>query len=295
MAGGGKVVADGVGNSCRFQGYVSRVACADTQVKLPVSEAISCVFLLPFRPIPNFVPESAPSFRRPDLLRLDYDTYRALPAIANSDLSRLRDALDGRPPRPQTSANEGALNFGTAFHTALLEPADYVPGQPGLNDTLVWWLVEGVQLNTHLASLLERGTPEVSVLFTEPETDTLCKLRADLVVAHPDEPFTIIDFKTTSARDADHFLWQCSAYDYDRQAAFYTDALRAERFLLVGVQKNEPFGVFTIEVSEQMLAEGRQKYHRLLRLLKAPATAPAYRAEAVQAAVDALGQHSDDE
>ncbi|SFQ50645.1 PD-(D/E)XK nuclease-like domain-containing protein [Hymenobacter arizonensis] len=240
------------------------------------------------------MPDSALPFRRPDLLRLDYDTYRALPAIANSDLSRLRDALDGRPPRPHTSSNEGALSFGTAFHTALLEPDDYVAGQPGLNDTLVWWLVEGVKMNTQLAELLTLGVPEISVLFTEPETDTLCKLRADLVVDQPDQPFTIIDFKTTMARDADHFLWQCSAYDYDRQAAFYTDALRAERFLLVGVQKVEPFSVFTIEVSEQMLAEGRTKYHRLLRLLKAPATAPTYRAEAVQAAVDALGLQSEE-
>ena len=235
------------------------------------------------------MPDSPAPFRRPDLLRLDYDTYRALPAVANSDLSRLRDALDGRPPRTAATSNEGALSFGTAFHTALLEPADYVPGQPGLNDTLVWWLVEGVKLNTQLAGLLELGTPEVSVLFTEPETDTLCKLRADLVVDHPDQPLTIVDFKTTMARDADHFLWQCSAYDYDRQAAFYTDALHAGRFLLVGVQKVEPFSVFTIEVSEHMLAEGRQKYQRLLRLLKAPATAPAYRTQAVQAAVDALG------
>lgn len=232
--------------------------------------------------------------RRPDLLRLDYDTYRALPAIANSDLSRLRDALDGRPARVYTSSNEGALSFGTAFHTALLEPADYVAGQPGLNDTLVWWLVDGVKMNTQLAELLGQGIPETSVLFTEPLTDTLCKLRADLVVDQPGEPFTIIDFKTTNARDADHFLWQCSAYDYDRQAAFYTDALQADRFLLVGVQKIEPFGVFTIEVSEQMLAEGRQKYHRLLRLLKAPATAPAYRVEAVQAAVAALGQEPEE-
>ncbi|WP_051718841.1 PD-(D/E)XK nuclease-like domain-containing protein [Hymenobacter sp. IS2118] len=240
------------------------------------------------------MPESAVPYRRPDLLRLDYDTYRALPAIANSDLSRLRDALDGRPPRPQTNSNEGALNFGTAFHTALLEPADYVPGLPGLNDTLVWWLVEGVKLDARLAELLALGQPETSVVFTEPDTDTLCKLRADLIVDHPDQPFTIIDFKTTMARDADHFLWQCSAYDYDRQAAFYTDALRAERFLLVGVQKVEPFGVFTIEVSEQMLTEGRQKYQRLLRLLKAPATAPAYRAEAVQAAVDALGRNPEE-
>jgi hypothetical protein len=149
--------------------------------------------------------------------------------------------------------------------------------------------VDGVKMDRRLAELLALGSSEMSALFTEPETDTLCKLRADLIVDHPAQPFTIIDFKTTMARDADHFLWQCSAYDYDRQAAFYTDALHAERFLLVGVQKVEPFGVFTIEVSEQMLAEGRQKYKRLLRLLKAPGTAPAYRADAVQAAVDSLG------
>ena len=226
---------------------------------------------------------------RPDLLRLDYDTYRALPAVANSDLSRLRDALDGRPPRTQSTSNEGALSFGTAFHTALLEPNDYVPGPPGLNDTLVWWLVDGVKMDTRLNELLTLGRPEMSALFTEPETDTLCKLRADLIVDDPAQPFTIIDSKTTNARDADHFLWQCSAYDYDRQAAFYTDALRAERFLLVGVQKVEPFGVFPLEVPTDMLAEGRRKYMHLLRLLRAPATAPAYRAEAVQAAVAALG------
>ena len=232
------------------------------------------------------MPEPTPS-RRPDLLRLDYDTYRALPAVANSDLSRLRDALDGRPPR--TGDLSGALSFGTAFHTALLEPNDYVAGQPGLNDTLVWWLVEGVQMNTELNELLRVGTPEPSALFTEPLTDTLCKLRADLVIDAPGQPYTIIDFKTTNARDADHFRWQCSAYDYDRQAAFYTDALQAERFLLVGVQKVEPFGVFPIEVTEPMFTEGRQKYQRLLRLLKAPATAPGYRVEAVQAAVASLG------
>lgn len=228
-----------------------------------------------------------PPTPRPDLLRVSYDDYRALPAIANSDLSRLRDALDGRPPR--TDSGSGALSFGTAFHTALLEPSDYQPGQPGLNDTLVWWLVEGVKLNAELSRLLEGGVTERSALFTEPTTGTLCKLRADLVLDQPGQPYTVIDFKTTMARDAEHFRWQCSAYDYDRQAAFYTDALRAERFLLVGVQKVEPFGVFPLEVPADMLTEGRRKYMQLLKLLRAPATAPAFRAEAVQAAVTALG------
>ncbi|MGI4835354.1 MAG: PD-(D/E)XK nuclease-like domain-containing protein [Janthinobacterium lividum] len=223
---------------------------------------------------------------RPDLLRVSYDDYRALPAIANSDLSRLRDALDGRLPRRDSGS--GALSFGTAFHTALLEPDEYVAGQPGLNDTLIWWLVEGVKLNTELSRLLAGGLTERSAVFTEPITNTLSKLRADLVVDLPGEPYTVVDFKTTLARDADHFRWQCAAYDYDRQAAFYTDALQADRFLLVGVQKVEPFGVFPLEVPADMLAEGRRKYMHLLRLLQAPATAPAFRAEAVRAAVERL-------
>jgi hypothetical protein len=224
--------------------------------------------------------------RRPDLLRLPYDDYRALPAIANSDLSRLRDALNGRYEKP--SSMSGALGLGTAFHTALLEPDLYEAGQPGINDTLVWWMVEGVRLRPELVRLLDTGTPEPSCIFTEPTTDTLCKLRADLVVPETDHGYTIIDFKTTAARDYDHFLAQCSGYDYDRQAAFYLDALQADRFLLVGVQKVEPFSVFTVEVSPAMLEEGRAKYLRLLKFLQPTAQVPAYLSDAVRDITEGL-------
>ncbi|QIL75287.1 PD-(D/E)XK nuclease-like domain-containing protein [Hymenobacter sp. HDW8] len=225
-------------------------------------------------------------FRRPDLLRLPYDDYRALPAIANSDLSRLRDALNGRYQKPASMS--GALGLGTAFHTALLEPTLYEPGLPGINDTLVWWMVEGVQLNPEVKELLATGVPEPSCIFTEPSTQTVCKLRADLVVPETDRGYTIIDFKTTNARDYDHFLWQCSGYDYDRQAAFYLDALHADRFLLVGVQKVEPFKIFTVEVSRTMLGDGRAKYLRLLRLLQPKAEVPAHLSEAVREITEGL-------
>ncbi|TGE18980.1 PD-(D/E)XK nuclease-like domain-containing protein [Hymenobacter elongatus] len=227
------------------------------------------------------------SFRRPDLLRLPYDDYRALPAVANSDLSRLRDALNGRYQKSSASLS-GALGLGTAFHTALLEPSFYEPGQPGINDSLVWWMVEGVRLNAELQALLETGTPEPSCIFSEPTTNTLCKLRADLVVPATDRGYTIVDFKTTMARDYSHFLAQCSGYDYDRQAAFYTDALRADRFLLVGVQKVEPFSLYTVEVLPAMLEEGRAKYLRLLRLLLPEADVPTYMSDAVREVRDGL-------
>ncbi|UOQ71529.1 PD-(D/E)XK nuclease-like domain-containing protein [Hymenobacter cellulosilyticus] len=226
------------------------------------------------------------SFRRPDLLRLPYDDYRALPAIANSDLSRLRDALNGRYQKP--SAMNGALGLGTAFHTALLEPELYEAGQPGINDSLIWWMVEGVKLDPYLNDLLLRGTPEPSCIFTEPTTDTVCKLRADLVAPETDRGYTIIDFKTTMARDYNHFLAQCSGYDYDRQAAFYLDALQADQFLLVGVQKVEPFSLFTVEVPTYMLEEGRAKYLRLLQLLQPGAEVPSYLSAAVRDVRDGL-------
>ncbi|UYZ63690.1 PD-(D/E)XK nuclease-like domain-containing protein [Hymenobacter weizhouensis] len=224
---------------------------------------------------------------RPDLLRIPYDDYRALPAIANSDLSRLRDALYGRPPRPVTTSH-GALGLGTAFHTALLEPDLYEPGLPGVNDTLIWWMVDGVKLDSELNQLLETGTPEPSCIFTEPVTGTLCKLRADLIVHQPGQPYTIIDFKTTLARDHNHFVEQCTGYDYDRQAAFYADALHADRFLLVGVQKVEPFKIFVYEVPPHMRNEGRAKYLRLLRLLQPDAAVPRAVAGAVREVRDSL-------
>ncbi|GAB2794089.1 hypothetical protein HNQ93_003831 [Hymenobacter luteus] len=224
---------------------------------------------------------------RPDLLRIPYDDYRALPAIANSDLSRLRDALNGRAPRPHTSVG-GALGLGTAFHTALLEPNLYEPGQPGINDTLIWWMVDGVKLHPEVNALLEAGIPEPSCIFTEPVTDTLCKLRADLVVNQPGQPYTIVDFKTTMARDHNHFVEQCTQYDYDRQAAFYADALHADRFLLIGVQKVEPFKVFVYEVPPLLRNEGRAKYLRLLKLLQPETPVPLSVVQAVREVRDAL-------
>jgi hypothetical protein len=149
-------------------------------------------------------------------------------------------------------------------------------------------MVDGVKLNPEVSRLLEIGIPEPSCIFTEANSGTLCKLRADLIVDQPGEPYTIVDFKTTLARDYSHFVAQCSGYDYDRQAAFYADALHADRFLLVGVQKVEPFELFVFEVPPHMLAEGRAKYQRLLRLLNPEVAVPSAVAGAVRDVRDSL-------
>ena len=49
----------------------------------------------------------------------------------------------------------------------------------------------------------------------------------------------IVDFKTTSAQDYAHFCGTIEQYDYDRQAALYSDLLGAARFIIIGVQKKK--------------------------------------------------------
>ena len=168
-------------------------------------------------------------------------------------------------------------------------------GQKGVNDSLVWWMVEAVRHDPEMLKMLETGVAEPSCVFTHRETDTLCKLRADLIVPTPGA-YTIVDFKSTMAPDWHQFAAQCSMFDYDRQAAFYLDALHADSFLLVGVQKAAPYGLFVVETTPHMLAEGRAKYRALLTLLvpgREAEVLPFVSAEAVRAAVQELGLRPD--
>lgn len=56
----------------------------------------------------------------------------------------------------------------------------------------------------------------------------------------------LVDFKTTSCRDYAQFAATVEQYDYDRQVAFYLDVMQADRFLVVGVQKRSPNGIWLI-------------------------------------------------
>ena len=77
----------------------------------------------------------------------------------------------------------------------------------------------------------------------------------------------LVDFKTTSAQDYAHFCGTIEQYDYDRQAALYSDLLGAARFVIIGVQKKSPFEVWQFEVmpAPGLIEQGRKKYERLLR------------------------------
>ena len=103
----------------------------------------------------------------------------------------------------------------------------------------------------------------------------MVKVRPDLMTTSPKTGRAVlVDFKTTSAQDYAHFVATIEQYDYDRQAALYSDLLGAARFIIIGVQKprikvvgQSPFEVWQFEVTPApgLIEQGRKKYERLLK------------------------------
>ena len=205
---------------------------------------------------------------------LTQEAHRALPFVSNTDLTATKNRALGitRQPNPQ------ALLFGGHFHTAVLEPARYartpqrVPWQQ-LED-----LAAAVRRQRYCRDLLYRGQAEQTHTATHEATGLVVKVRPDLMITSPKTGrVVLVDFKTTSAQDYAHFVATIEQYDYDRQAALYSDLLGAARFIIIGVQKprikavgQSPFGVWQFEVTPTpgLRAQGRKKCERLLKAFR---------------------------
>jgi hypothetical protein len=197
----------------------------------------------------------------PDLTQAQ---HRALPHVSNTDLSELKAAIMGQLRRP----NSVALAFGSHFHAATLEPATYTRTEEKCQWNLLEQLARQVRRQRFCRDLLHRGTPELTHTAIHTATGVGVKVRPDLMVSSPaGRQLTLIDFKTTSAPDYAHFLATIEQYDYDRQAALYTDVLGATRFLIIGVQKKAPHEVwlFDATAAPEFMVQGRKKYTALLR------------------------------
>ena len=198
----------------------------------------------------------------PDLTQAQ---HRALPQVSNTDLSELKAGIMGQLRRP----NPVALAYGSHFHTAVLEPLHYArTDERGIKWADLETLARQVRRQRYCRDLLYRGQAEQSYTATHTATGVGVKLRPDLLVrSRAGRQLTLIDLKTTSSPDRDHFLTTIEKYDYDRQAALYLDVLGATRFLIIGVQKKDPHEVWRVELTAMpgLIEQGRKKYAALLR------------------------------
>lgn len=234
--------------------------------------------------------------------------YQSHTAIGHSGLLRImrspahyREWADN-PPEPTS-----AMQFGTAFHAALLEPKRfqerYVVApkfdrrtKEGKAQAEAWEaenadktaltaeqmeaisaMVKSVMAHEGAASLLSKGVAEMAGFWTDRETGIECKCRPDFlkmdVIAEGKQVTGIVEVKTCCDASSDGFARAIAALGYDVQAAFYRDGLKALTgkalpFYFVAVEKDPPHAVAVYRAGDEVIEVGRAKYRGALQLLK---------------------------
>ena len=115
------------------------------------------------------------------------------------------------------------------------------------------------------------GQPEVSIIFTDPETGLRGKARIDRL---PDsQKRAAIDLKTSADASLLGFGRSITKYGYHIQAAYYLHALRtagieADAFIFVVVETKPPYQVLTGMLDPDFLLIGDMEVRRLLNIEK---------------------------
>lgn len=191
-------------------------------------------------------------------------TYRAIPRIANSDLSEFKNVLlYGQVPQRSASPS---LVFGSSFHHHLLIDRQSIPSGIGAKPMLR--MLDVMRNHPQFCKLMAGALPETPQYWDDALTGLPCKSQLDL---WQQGEALIADVKTTSASSRAEFLENCLMYEYDRQAAYYIDGCRTaghpiDRFILFAIQKQKPHQVFVVDLKadDPFVENGRRKYCKLL-------------------------------
>lgn len=235
--------------------------------------------------------------------QFDYNT------LEGESISTLKEMLKSpkhyRHRKSFQKATTVSMSMGTTSHVAVLEPERFLEeysiwkgtdkdGKKQVRNGKKWdefqeqnagkiiikddeykaaiSLRDAVRRDDVAMKYLAMGEPEIALQWNDPDTDILCRGRADWIT-RVDGELCLVDLKTT--RDASPIMFgrDVAKMSYHLQAAFYADAVEqatgeSPRFIIVAVENYPPFDVVTYEVCEDTLAIGRLAYGELLTKLK---------------------------
>jgi len=206
------------------------------------------------------------------------------------------------------SAETDAMRFGTATHTAILEPRLfdelYVRGAAGNlnrkgpkdeNEQIKFdnpgkelvrdkdWpklqrMRDAVWAHPRAREILSsQGLTELSYLWEDIDTGLVCKARLDYLGNSDDGWPIALDLKSFGnfgGRLTEHAIERVIfEFQYHVQGAHYLDGLNAlatskRRFILLLVEKTAPFGVRMVEIDFAALELGRRQIARWMKRLK---------------------------
>lgn len=229
--------------------------------------------------------------------------YNVAEGVRRSDLWKMDDSPEKylwnlEHPMEQTPA----MTFGSACHKMILEPEDFgneyavkpaVDGRTkegkavlaafmedhagktliSADDATVMADMEAALERCNLAKdlLWGEGQNEVPIFWADPETGEKCKAKCDRIITGEDGRFYLVDYKTTKSAETELFNHELWRLGYHMQAGMYAEgvmnALHLDYlpvFIFVAQEKKAPYAVNVIQVSEDVMKLGREKFHELL-------------------------------
>ena len=230
-------------------------------------------------------------------LDVPFDEYRAIDAVNQSLLKNFRhSAAMVKHRMGGGSFSSPALEFGTAFHAAILEPdvyaAEYAVAPVADKRTKAWKEFKAENEGRKILSLSDAedlaamrdqieahpeasallggsGQNEATLIWKDPMVGTLCKARADRLTVWNDIHLAIVDLKTTTSAAPRDFSRDAARYGYHLQAAWYIRAMNAiapnepqapvRRFFIVAVEKTAPHCVAVYELEEEAIEAGSRQ------------------------------------
>lgn len=228
--------------------------------------------------------------------------YNKAEGIRRSDLWKIEDSPEKfRYYQDHPVEQTPAMAFGSACHKMILEPADFgneyaIAPQVDrrTNEGKAAWKAfcddnQGKTVVTQgdadvmhemelalercpLANKLIRGKGDTEAAFfwTDPDTKEKCKIKCDRVVKY-NRRLYVVDYKTCKSADTNRFnndIWKLGYYF---QTGMYVEGIKISKklkkmpgFIFVAQEKEPPYAVNVIEVSEDVIKIGVAKFHELL-------------------------------
>ncbi len=236
------------------------------------------------------------------------EEYVKVEGLSQSDLSQMLKSPKHFKWRDRLWRDTEATRFGTALHTAVLEPQTFkdryviepeaMPDGQEINrrvkahrDYLTNWsktqieqgkrCVKPSEFDSIVGMLTSAAEhPTVSELMSKSlggvyecvATGEMCGMKikgqADFVVKHPYLGKVVVDVKTTQDASPAAFSRAIVNFRYDLQAGFYTHLFGADEFIFIVIEKNAPYSIGCYKADPSIIACGQELAERALNRVK---------------------------
>ena len=194
-------------------------------------------------------------------------------------------------PLPTTAA----MKFGSALHMQVLQPEEYDKNyvvmpkfdkrtKKGKEDfeaftnkhmfktvlsqedhDTIQEITSKLSKDKDAVQLLSNGLKEHIVVWHNEEYNVNCKGMLDV---YNKQNNIIVDLKTTKDTSYYGFANSIKKFNYHKQAAFYMDAVKADEYYIVAVEKTKPYSISIVQLGEDLIDRGRELYNRDLEIYK---------------------------